>query len=129
MTPAYTASWRRSRSIPLALAALLGVVLLDLAYAQPLDESAATTELSCSFGMGRGETKRSCRVPFPAGCVVANFPGTTKPWTTISKGGRTKCRFDETQTDWKTRITGTCGRCTSPQCSAQFSVRFDCSKR
>jgi hypothetical protein len=129
MPSAGPASRMRSRSIPLASAVLLGVVLLDLAAAQPLEESTATTELSCNFGMGKGETKRSCRVPFPAGCIVANFPGTTIPWATISKGGRTKCRFDESQTDWKTRITGTCGRCTSPQCSAQFSVRFDCSKR
>ncbi len=129
MTSTGFASRMRASSIPLALALLLGGILLDLAAAQPLEEPTATTELSCNFGMGKGETKRSCQVPFPAGCIVANLPGTTTPWATISKGGRTKCRFDESQTDWKTRITGICGRCTSAQCSAQFSVRFDCSKR
>lgn len=95
--------------------------------AQPIDDSHATTEQSCSFGMEKGEPSRSCAVPFPAGCRVAPAPGTTKPWTTISKAGRLVCRFDDTRTDWKTKITGACGRCQSSRCSAQFSVRFDCS--
>ena len=68
-----------------------------------------------------------CQVPIPAGCLVAHTPGTTKPWTTISKGGKTFCRFDEKQTDWKTKITGTCGRCSTAHCSVQFIVRFDCN--
>ncbi len=34
------------------------------------------------------------------------------------------CRFDEKQTDWKTKITGACNRCQSGHCSAQFSVRY-----
>jgi hypothetical protein len=109
---------------------LFSVVFLlvdDHAAAQPVDESHATTEQSCSFGMGKGEASHSCAVPFPAGCRVAQAPGSTKPWTTISKGGRLLCRFDDKQTDWKTKITGTCGRCQSGHCSAQFSVRFDCS--
>jgi hypothetical protein len=97
--------------------------------AQPMDESRATTEQSCSFGMGKGEAFQSCVIPFPAGCRVAHAPGSTKPWTTISKGGRLNCRFDEKKTDWKTKITGACGRCQSGHCSAQFSVRFDCSSQ
>jgi hypothetical protein len=95
--------------------------------AQPLEDPGATTELSCAFTMMQGQDGLECRVPFPQGCQVAHIPETNKPWTTISKGGRVSCRFDEKQTDWKTTITGACGRCRSNQCSAKFSVRFDCS--
>ena len=114
------------------LLALLGtsvclLLLPDDAFTQPVEESRATTEQSCSFGMGKGEASQTCAVPFPAGCRVAQAPGSTKPWTTISKGGKVTCRFNEKQTDWKTKITGACGRCQSGHCSAQFSVRFDCT--
>lgn len=95
--------------------------------AQEMEESRATTELSCSFSMEKGETSRLCHVPFPQGCLVASIPGTKQPWATISKGGRLQCRFDETGTNWKTTIIGTCSRCQSVRCSAHFSVRFDCS--
>jgi hypothetical protein len=97
------------------------------ADAQMPSEFPATTEQACSFGMAKGEPSHTCQVPIPAGCLVANAPGTNKPWTTISKGGKTFCRFDEKQTDWKTKITGTCGRCSTAQCSVQFIVRFDCN--
>jgi hypothetical protein len=97
--------------------------------AQYMDESHATTEQSCSFGMAKGEASQSCRVPFPAGCLVADVPGSDKPWTTISTGGKTFCRFDEKATDWKTKIIGSCSRCKSDHCSAQFTVRFDCSSQ
>ncbi len=117
------------RAIPLVLGGVLIVFLFNLYAASPLGDSTATTEFSCNFGMGKGEDKQSCSVPFPPGCVVANFPGTTKPWTTISKGGATTCRFDDQATDWKTRITGTCSRCKTERCSAHFSVRVDCSQR
>ena len=95
----------------------------------PLADSAATTEFNCSFGMAKGETQQTCQVPFPTGCVVAHFPGTAKPWTNISKGGNTQCKFDDKATDWKTRITGTCGKCKTGHCSVQFIVKFDCSQR
>jgi hypothetical protein len=114
---------------------LLGFILAAMGAtsgevaAQPMHESTATTEQSCNFGLAKGEPSQTCQVPFPPGCAVANFPGTTKPWTTISKGGKTFCRFDEKATDWKTKITGTCSRCGSGHCSAQFIVRFDCSTR
>lgn len=111
-------------SLPLALAGLL--LLAAPADAQP-SASPATTESNCNFGMVKGEAARSCQVPIPAGCRVALFPGTDKPWTNISKGGNCTCRFDEQATDWKTKITGTCLRCKSPQCSARFSTMFDCS--
>lgn len=114
-------------ALPLSIP-LLGIIgLFGLAFAQPLGDSSATTESSCNFGMEKGELRQSCRVPVPVGCIVANFPGTKKPWTTISKGGATTCRFNEKETDWKTRITGTCTKCTSVHCSAHFAVRFDCS--
>ena len=103
--------------------------VLETARAQPMEYSRATTEQACSFGMAKGEASQSCHVPFPPGCLVANVPGTGKPWTTISKGGKTFCRFDDKATDWKTKITGSCGRCTSDHCSVQFSVRFDCSQQ
>ena len=78
--------------------------LSEVVHAQPIDNSHATTEQSCSFGMAKGEASQSCHVPFPTGCLVANIPGTDKPWTTISKGGQTVCRFDDKSTDWKTKI-------------------------
>ena len=96
--------------------------------AQAPPDSSATTEQSCSFGMEKGDPTHRCQVPIPAGCAIAYFPGTKKPWTTVSKAGRTFCKFEEKTTDWKTRITGQCTRCDSTHCTGQFMVRFDCSK-
>lgn len=104
-------------------------IIPDRGQAQMPTDSSATTEQSCSFGMAKGDPTHQCLVPIPAGCVIAHFPGTDKPWTTVSKGGRTFCTFDEKATDWKTRITGRCSKCDSAQCTGQFMVRFDCSKR
>ena len=115
---------------PFLLLMLIGLWSpLEAAHAQPMDDSHATTEQSCSFGMAKGESSQNCHVPFPTGCLVANIPGTDKPWTTISKGGNTFCQFDDNATDWKTKITGSCTRCKSDHCSAQFIVRFDCSQQ
>ena len=105
----------------------LALVMLSVAAAQPIGESSATTETTCNFGMAKNEKRQSCHIPIPSGCVVAHFPGTTKPWTNISKGGLTTCRFNDKETDWKTRITGTCSKCTTSHCSARFAVVFDCS--
>lgn len=120
---------RRTLSLLLLLFVMAGFqfLLAGTASAQLMQESTATTEQSCSFGMGKGEPSHKCAVPFPSGCRVAHAPGSTKPWTTISKGGRLQCRFEEKETDWKTKITGACTRCQSGHCSAQFSVRYDCS--
>lgn len=97
-------------------------------WAQDIPEdSHVTTERFCSFGMAKGEQQQKCEVPILPGCTVANFPGTNKPWTTISKGGKTTCHFDPKATDWKTRIVGACTKCTSSQCSVTFHVRFMCS--
>ena len=108
---------------------LLFVILLPQgnASAQPPSDYAATTEQSCSFGMDKGDPSHRCEVPFPKDCKVAHFPATTKPWASISKAGKTFCRFDAKASDWKTKIVGSCSRCESIRCSAQFSVRFDCS--
>ncbi len=114
---------------PFLLLMFIGLWSLSAAaHAQPMDDSQATTEQSCSFGLAKGEASQSCHVPFPAGCLVAHIPGADKPWTTVSKGGNTICRFDEKGTDGKTKITGSCTRCKSDHCSVQFSVRFDCSQ-
>lgn len=115
-----------SRMLPIAAAPVLVLFLFGPASSQPLG-GAATTESVCNFGMTKGEASRTCEVPIPVGCEVATFPGTDKPWTNVSKGGNTTCRFDEQHSDWKTRITGTCGQCTTRQCSARFSVMFNCS--
>ena len=126
---------------PVIAHAVFGMVLFGLAalaapdpsYAAPgpppLSESVATTEFNCSFGMAKGDPQQTCQVPVPTGCVVAHFPGSTRLWTSISKGGNTLCKFDDKQTDWKTRITGTCGKCNTGHCSVQFIVKFDCSQR
>ncbi len=115
---------------PLILFMLISLwSLFSEAQAQSFSESTATTEQSCSFGMAKGEASQNCHVPFPSGCLVANVPGTDKPWTTISKGGKTFCRFDDRATDWKTKVTGSCSRCKSDHCSVQFIVRFDCSQQ
>ncbi len=120
MKPSY------SRVFPIAAAPVLALFLLSPAFSQPFGGT-ATTESVCNFGMAKDEASRTCTVPIPSGCEVATFPGTDKPWTNVSKGGHTTCRFDERNTDWKTRITGTCEQCKTRQCSARFSVMFNCS--
>jgi hypothetical protein len=114
---------------------ILGMIALFLliffwqrpASAQPPSDYAATTEQSCSFGMDKGDPSHRCEVPFPKDCKVVHFPGTTKPWANVSKAGKTFCRFDPKASDWKNKIVGSCSRCESIRCSAQFIVRFDCS--
>ncbi len=50
-------------------------------WAQDIPEDPhVTTERFCSFGMAKGEKHQKCEVPILPGCVVANFPGTKKPW-------------------------------------------------
>ncbi len=109
----------------------VATIVISLAAADRAESQmggTATTESTCNFGMEKGEASHSCQVPVATGCVVAKFPGTDQPWSNISKGGVTSCRFDE-RTDWKNTVIGTCGTCTSPHCSARFSVMLDCSKR
>jgi hypothetical protein len=101
-------------------------LLLHFSAAYPLDQTGPTTELSCNFGMAKGQQTGSCTIAVPDGCVVANFPESTKPWSNISKGGVTACRFDQKHTNWKTRVTGSCEKCKTVQCSARFSVMVRC---
>ena len=101
---------------------LSGILFLDsgVAYAEP------RTESICNLGMVKGEQGRTCEVPIPSGCTVANYPGYDDPWIDVSKGGKTSCAIDEEKTDWKTKIVGSCGPCGTDNCSARFSVMFAC---
>lgn len=114
--------------LPVLLALIVSLFMANPSFSQPMG-GAATTESNCRFGMVKDETSRTCQIPIPFGCTVANFPGSAKPWASVSKGGITTCRFDEQHTDWKTRITGACGTCKTRQCSAEFSVKFTCSSQ
>ena len=96
-------------------------------FALASSDPQSRTESICNLGMIKGEATKSCQVPIPAGCQVAQFPGYDEPWVDASKGGGTSCQFDEQKTDWKTTITGTCQKCTTEQCSGRFSVMFNCS--
>ena len=89
-------------------------------------EPQSRTETVCTIGMVEGETGQTCDVPIPANCTVANYPGYDEPWAEVDKGGRISCRFDDKKTDWKNKIAGTCGKCTTKQCTARFSVKFNC---
>ncbi len=84
------------------------------------------TESICNLGMVKGEQGRTCEVPIPSGCQVANFPGFDALWIDVSKGGKTSCAIDQEKTDWKTKIVGSCGPCSTDNCSARFSVMFTC---
>lgn len=118
--------------LPIALTVTLLLLLLgslrpERALPQMPEDTHVTTERYCSFMMAKGDPQQECDVPMVKGCKVANFPGTTKPWTTISRGGKTACRFDPKRTDWRTRIVGTCTKCGSVHCSASFHVKLDCA--
>ena len=105
----------------------IGVLLLIISQGSAVADPLARTESICNFGMVKGEAKKSCQVPIPADCSVAQYPGYDEPWADASKAGGTSCQFDAEQTDWKTKIMGTCEKCTTDQCSGRFSVMFNCS--
>jgi hypothetical protein len=65
-------------------------------------------------------------VAIPPSCKVATNTTTNRQWADIEKAGKISCRFDKNLTDWKTRITGACGTCETRQCTAKFTVYFDC---
>lgn len=112
----------------LAVVGIVGFFLFvqpESATAQPLG-SPATTESFCSLGMEKDQQSQTCEVPIPNSCAVANFPGSDKKWTSISKGGQTTCQFDDAQSDWNKKIVGSCGVCKTKECSARFSVMFQC---
>jgi len=111
---------------------MIGFLMLGLMYGTVLGHpsssfAAPQTEAMCTIGMVKGENGRTCEVAIPDGCTTAKVPGYDQPWADISKGGATKCQFDKQKTDWTTTIIGFCGPCTTDNCSAQFSVKFNCS--
>ena len=98
------------------------------ADAQPLGRDTQTSS-SCQIGnIKKGASGKQCDVPIPQDCKVAINSTTKTHWADIEKSGGISCRFDNKLTDWKTRITGTCGACQARQCSAKFTVYFDCSQ-
>lgn len=85
------------------------------------------TSSSCQIGaIKKGATGRQCEVSIPPSCKVATNVATKTHWTDIEKSGGISCRFEPKLTDWKTRITGSCGKCEARQCTAKFTVYFDC---
>lgn len=85
------------------------------------------TSGSCQIGaIKKGASGRQCDVAIPPSCKVATNTTTKQHWADIQKAGQISCRFDKNLTDWKTRITGSCGRCETRQCTAKFTVYFDC---
>jgi hypothetical protein len=107
---------------------LLGISATVSADAQPLGHDTQTSS-SCQIGtIKKGVSGRQCEVPIPPSCKVAVNAATNTHWADTEKSGGISCRFDSKLTDWKTRITGTCGACQARQCSAKFTVYFDCPK-
>jgi len=111
------------------------VALVGLAIGATVSADAQTlgrdtqTSSSCQIGnIKKGVGGRQCEVPIPQSCKVAINAATNTHWTDIEKSGGLSCRFDSKLTDWKTRITGACGACQARQCSAKFTVYFDCPK-
>ncbi len=111
----------------LALIVILALASTGISFMDGVGANAEPrTESICNLGMVKGEQGRTCEVPIPSGCEVANFPGYDTPWIDVSKGGQTSCDIDQEQTDWKTKIVGSCGPCGTDNCSARFSVMFTC---
>ena len=106
---------------------LLGAIHSALqANAQGLGRDTQTSS-SCQIGsIKKGVAGKQCDVPIPPSCQVATNVATKSRWTDIEKSGGISCRFDSKLTDWKTRITGVCGKCEARQCTAKFTVYFDC---
>jgi len=104
----------------------LAIGMTVSADAQPLGRDTQTSS-SCQIGtIKKGASGMHCEVPIPQSCKVAINTATNMHWADIEKSGGLSCRFDSKLTDWKTRITGACGACQARQCSAKFTVYFDC---
>ena len=110
----------------LILGLTLGVFFLVITDARGLGRDTQTSS-SCQIGViKKGASGKNCEIPIPESCKVAKNPSTNNHWTDIEKTGGIACQFDPKRTDWKTRITGACGKCEARQCSAKFSAYFDC---
>lgn len=110
---------------------LTSLVLLAIgasmqADAQPLGRQTQTSSYCQVSNIKKGVGGKQCDVPIPKTCKVAVNQGTKMRWADVEKSPGISCRFDDKLTDWKTRITGTCGACQGRQCNAKFTVYFDC---
>jgi len=117
--------------MPFARLVLTSLILLLLgasmqADAQPLGRQTQTTSACQVANIKKGVSGKQCDVPIPPSCKVAVNAATKLRWANIEKTPGISCRFDDKLTDWKTRITGTCGACQGRQCNAKFTVYFDC---
>lgn len=105
---------------------LFVVGLTVAADAQPLGRQTQTSSACQIANIKKGIGGKTCVVPIPKTCKVAINVATNTHWADIEKSPGISCRFDDKHTDWKTQITGTCGPCRARQCSAKFTVYFDC---
>ena len=96
------------------------------ADAQPLGRQTQTSSYCQVSNIKKGVSGKQCDVPIPKTCKVAINTASKVHWADIEKSPGISCRFDDKLTDWKTRITGTCGTCQGRQCNAKFTVYFDC---
>ena len=96
------------------------------ADAQPLGRQTQTSGSCQVANIKKGLSGKGCEVAIPKACTVAINQTTKTHWADVEKTGGISCRFDYALTDWKTRITGTCGKCQARQCSVKFTVYFDC---
>ena len=117
-------SWLRL----LALVLFLWLVGTAQADAQGLGRDTQTTGSCQIAGIKKGVGGKHCDVAIPPACKVAMNAATKTHWADIEKSGGISCHFDKKLTDWKTRITGTCGACQARQCTVKFTVYFDCSQ-
>ena len=117
-----------SISVKSLLVVGIGILWLTLGVGQGKANPVAQTESICNLGMVKNDPPKTCLIPIPRDCTVANFPGYDEPWADVSKAGGTTCQFNEQETDWKTKITGTCQTCTTDQCSGRFSVMLNCAQ-
>ena len=106
--------------------ALLAIGASIQADAQPLGRQTQTSSYCQVSNIKKGVSGKQCDVPIPKTCKVAVNASTKMRWADVEKSPGISCRFDDKLTDWKTRITGTCGACKGRQCNAKFTVYFDC---
>lgn len=116
----------RSARLLLTSLVLLAISAAIQADAQPLGRQTQTSSACQVANIKKGVSGKQCDVPIPPSCKVAVNAATKLRWANIEKAPGISCRFDDKLTDWKTRITGTCGTCTGRQCNAKFIVYFDC---
>ena len=105
---------------------IVSITLLSLSTdAQGLGRDTQTSA-SCQIGgIKKGVTGKQCDVPIPPACTVA----TKSPHRPVGRYRKDPARMSAglpKLTDWKTRITGSCSKCLARQCTAKFTVYFDC---